>query len=243
MTVLLLTTLLGLSLPAHASDAPIERVPASRVDAAGAHGAAEAHGEGQGGHGDGHVYYTDDSDHDGIPNWRDATHGSEPNEDSYVIWNLAFHAFNFGLLALIGFWFVRRPVIDTFRTRALTIRTELTETARRRDEAHQRHQELLARLDKIEGEVHTLEAEAEVDAKREEAKLIERAERESQRIVEQAERNIRDEARRARFELRAEAVDLAIQLARSTLADGVNKKDQQSLARDFLSSIREEDRV
>jgi F-type H+-transporting ATPase subunit b len=246
MTVLLMLALFG-SGSAFASDAPVAPIehapaanPAAVEGAVQGHGGGDAHG---GGHGEQHVYYSGDTDHDGVPNWRDPTNGAVPNEESYVVWTLGFHAFNFLLLLALGVVFVRRPVMDTFRTRALGIRNELTESARRRDEAHQRHQELLARLDKIETEVQAMEAEAEVDAKREEAKLIERAEREAARIVEQAERNIRDETRRARIELRSEAVELAVQLARSTLAEGVTKKDQQALARDFLSSIQEGDRV
>ncbi|MEZ4240799.1 MAG: hypothetical protein R3F59_32520 [Myxococcota bacterium] len=232
---------LWLSGAAHASDAPVEHAPAavpSSVDQAVEN--ADSHDEHGSEH---HAYYTDDDDHDGVPNWRDPMNGDVPNNDTYIVWSVGFHIFNFLLLVVLGVVYVRRPVADTFRTRALGIRNELTESARQRDEAHQRHQELLARLDKIEGEVRTMEAEAAEDAKREEAKLVERAEREAARIVEQAERNVRDEARRARFELRAEAVDLAIQLARSTLAEGVTKKDQQALARDFLKSVQEGDRV
>lgn len=237
MTVLLFLLHVG---SAAASDAPVEHGPAAHPEAV--EGATEAH-EGGGHAAGGHVYYTDDDDHDGVPNWRDPTTGAEPNTSSYEVRNVAFHAFNFLLLLGLAVAFVRRPVLDTFRSRALGIRTELTESARRRDEAHQRHQELLARLDQIETEVKAMEAEAEVDAQREEAKLIERAQREAARIVEQAERNIRDETRRAQHELRAEAVELAVQLARATLAEGVTKKDQQALARDFLSSISEGDRV
>jgi F-type H+-transporting ATPase subunit b len=169
--------------------------------------------------------------------------GAEPNEDTYVISSLGFHLFNFALLVGVILYFTRRPVADTFRDRALAIRTELTETARTRDEAHQRHQELLARLEKIENEVRQLDQDAEGEAKREEEKLIERARRESARITEQVERNIRDEATRARTELRQEAVDLAIQLAESTLRQGVSASDQQALARQFLDSVKGVDRV
>jgi F-type H+-transporting ATPase subunit b len=205
------------------------------------HGAAE-HGEEHGEHA-AHHYYTDDDDGDGTPNWRDPYNHSEPNEETYVVSSVFFHALNLALLLGVLVYYVRRPVTDTFRERALAIRTELTETARTRDEAHQRHQELLARLEKIENEVRTMDQEAEVEAKREEEKLIERAKREAARITEQVERNIRDESTRARTELRQDAVNLAIQLAEATLRQGVSTADQQALARQFLDSVKGVDRV
>jgi F-type H+-transporting ATPase subunit b len=206
-------------------------------------GEGGAHGEEHGGEHAVHHYYTTDDDGDGTPNWRDPYTHDEPNVDTYVLSGVGFHLVNLLLLLGVVGYFVRRPVADTFRERALAIRTELTETARTRDEAHQRHQELLARLEKIENEVRGLDQDAEADARREEEKLVERARREAARIKEQVERNIRDESTRARAELRQDAVDLAIQLAESTLRQGVSSADQQLLARQFLDSVKGVDRV
>lgn len=221
-----------LPLAVAAPDAP--HAPASHGTPAEA-----SHGEGhdEGGHGGGHHTYTTDDDHDGVPNWRDRMNGAEPNEDTYVVSAVGFHAFNLLLLLGVAGWFLRKPVADTFRERALEIRHDLTDSARKRDEAHQRHQDLVARLSRIEDEVRGLEAEAATEAKREEEKLVERAHREAARIAEQAERNIRDEVTRARHELRTEAVELAVKLAEETLRKGVSHADRQALAREFLSSL------
>ncbi len=202
--------------------------------------AEEPHAAVTGEHAEGvqHVTYSGDDDHDGVPNWRDPANGSEANEDTYVVTSLAWHAFNLTLMVGIIAWFVRRPLMDTFRDRALGVRKELTDAARRREEAQRRHQDLITRMDRIEHEVADLEDHAEADARREEEKLVERAEREAARIAEQAERNIRDEVQRARTTLRTEAVELAIQLARATLENQVSKADQQVLARDFLASLK-----
>jgi F-type H+-transporting ATPase subunit b len=183
------------------------------------------------------VTYTDDDDHDGVPNWRDPANGSEENE-AYVVTSVAWHAFNLTVMIAIIAWFVRRPLLDTFRDRALGVRKELTDAARRREEAQRHHQDLIVRLERIEQEVAAMESQAEVDARREEEKLVERARREAARIGEQAERNIRDEVQRARTTLRTEAVELAVQLARKTLENEVSAADQQILARDFLASVK-----
>lgn len=240
--------LVGLLLTAanEAGAVDVPHAPAHGAQTAGAHpsGDSAEHGTDAAAHEGEHEYtYTGDDDHDGVPNWRDPMNGSEPNTHTYVVSSLGFHALNLALLLGVLVYFVRRPLVDTFRDRALSIRTDLTESARKRDEAHQRHQDLLARLEKIENEVQKMESEAEGDAQREEEKLIERAHREAGRILEQAERNIRDETTRARIELRKEAVELAVQLAEATLQSGVSPADHQNLAREFLRSVKGADHV
>lgn len=185
------------------------------------------------GAGDAH-YYTGDDDHDGVANWRDS------DSELYVVDDVGFHAFNVLLLLGVVFWFARRPIRDTLRERALGIRRELTDTARERDEARQRYEELEARLAGFATELEAMRAEAAREAQAEEQKLIERAHSEAARVAEMAQRNIRDEVTRAQLELRKEAVELAVQLAEATLARNVAPEDQLRLAREFLDSLNNE---
>lgn len=198
-------------------------------------GGGGGHGEGE--HGEGHVLYTGDTDRDGVANWLDPKNGTKENE-AYVCGEIGWHAFN--LLIFIGVigYMARGPMLDTFRHRALDIRKGLTDSARQRDEAHQRHQELVARLSAIEQEVETMQTRATEEAAAEEASLVARAEEAATRISEQAERSIQDEARRARQALRKEAVELAVQLAETTLTSKVSSDDQQKLASAFLASLK-----
>lgn len=201
----------------------------------GGHGEAGHDGE----HGD-HHYYTDDNDGDGIPNWRDSDDGTFDTPETYVVSSLIFHAINLAILLGVIFYAVRRPVGDLFRDRARQIRADLTDSARQRDEANQRHQELVARLEKIQGEVDDMAEQAKVAAANEEANMVERAQREATRIAEQATRSIRDETTRAKNVLRREAVELAVKLAEDTLRNSVASDDQRTLAQDFLDSLQQE---
>jgi F-type H+-transporting ATPase subunit b len=239
--ILLVAAAMSAASPAFAAGGghgePAHAAPAGHGAEAG-HAAEGGHGAAEGGdHGGGHHYYTADDDHDGTANWLDS------DSDMYQVKALGFHAINLlCLLALIG-WFARKPIGDIVRERALGIRKELTDTARARDEAHQRHQELVARLDKLHGEIEEMEAKARAEAANEEQKLVERAEREAQRLGETAERNIRDEATRARLALRRDAVELAVKLAEGILARNVTSSDQQALARDFLQALETDPRA
>jgi len=204
-----------------------------------AHG-DDAHGDdAHGDHGD-HHYYSADDDNDGIANWRDPMNGDQPNEDTYVLDKLVLHAINLALLVALLLYFVRQPIADALRTRALTIRKDLTDSARARDEANQHHEEVSARLVAIETEIQALRNEAIAEAAILESKLVERARDEAERIAAGAERKIRDEAQRARLELRRDAVQLAVELAETTLRERINAEDQQRLAREFLTAIHDD---
>lgn len=221
--------------PAHASsphDTPVEAPAGHGGESGGAHA--------KGGHG--HHYYTDDDDHDGIANWMDATNGSEPNTETYILKSVGLHTFNLVVLLAVLVYFVRRPFADFWRERAHDIRKELADSARKRDEAQQRQADIQARLDRIEGEIAAMHATAEKEARQEEEQLVERARKEAQRIGEQAERSVRDEVVRARAALRADAVELAVKLAETTLRSRTSDADQAALARAFLQSIDEGER-
>lgn len=178
------------------------------------------------------VDYTGDHDGDGTPNWRDSDH-----EEAYVILKLGAHLFNVSLLFGLIWWGAGAALKNGIAQRAGTTRKELTDTARDRDEARQRFEELGQRLQAFESEMAEMKATAESQAKAEEEALVARAHQEAARIAATAERNIRDETVRAQVALRKEAVALAIQLAEQTLKGAVQESDQTRLAAQFLQSL------
>ncbi len=221
--------------PAAHGEAPVGHEEGVGHDAAAA-GAEGAHAEGEGHHA---VSYTGDDDHDGTANWMDGD--SVDAKGKSVPTRLGQHFYNFLILfGILGFA-LRQPLSDAIKNRASLIRKELTETARARDEARQRFDELNARLGAFEDEVQRLRADAETDAKAEERKLIERANAEAARLTKNAERNIRDELVRARVALQEDAVSLAVKLAEQTLKSQVQSEDQRRLARQFLDSLNQQE--
>jgi F-type H+-transporting ATPase subunit b len=230
---------------AHEPAAPADAVGRGEAGADHGHGeAGEDHGHGGGaGHGaaggehgaatggEHHADFTGDHDDDGTANWLDA------DSPDFVVGGIAQHALN--LLILVGVigYFGWRPVGDALKTRAHDIRRSITDAAKIRDDARRQHDALVARLGAFEQELAKMKAEAEVEARVEEERLVARARQETARIAETAERNIRDEVVRAKVALRKQAVDLAVKLAEQTLREEVNADDQRRLAKEFLDSL------
>lgn len=221
------------SAPEHGEAAAAEHAAGHGEGAAG-EGAA-SHEGGKHAAGAHHVDYTADDDHDGKANWMDA------DSDAYVLGGIGQHLFNLVVIGAVLFFVARRPLMDAIKDRAAGIRREVTEAAKVRDEARQRHEDLVKRLSSFEDEVKKLRSDAEADVKAEEKRLTERAHEEAARIGQVAERNIKDELVRAQVALRKEAIDLAVQLAETTLRSEVKSGDQQRLASQFLSSIRQDE--
>jgi F-type H+-transporting ATPase subunit b len=178
--------------------------------------------------------YTADDDHDGTANWIDS------DSELYVIKPIAFHVLNLAILGAILGFVLRGPIGDALRNRASGIRKELSEAASARDEAKRRADALAARLAKFEDEVTAMRDQAKAEAAAEEARLVKRAHEEAARIAEASQKSIRDELVRAQVALRKDAVDLAVQLAESTLREQVQPDDQKRLAEAFLASLNQE---
>ncbi len=196
----------------------------------GDHGGDHA-AEGDHGGGAHHADYGGDADGDGTANWLDS------DSEDFQLLKLLLHLINLTLLLGLLTYVARRPLADALSNRAASIKKEITDAARSRDEAQQRFDELEARLSGFEADVAKMHAEAAEDAKVAAAALIERAHAEADRIKLGAERSIRDETTRARTALRDDAVRLAVQLAEDTLKAKVKAADQQNLAKEFLDSL------
>jgi F-type H+-transporting ATPase subunit b len=130
-----------------------------------------------------------------------------------------------------------RPIGDALKARAANVRDQLEEAKRLKAEADAQAAEVERRLAALDTQVAEMKAQAQADAAAESARIAARAEADAARLRETAERTLREETVRARNELRAEAVHLAVELARGTLARGVNAEDQQRLAREFLAAV------
>ncbi len=130
-----------------------------------------------------------------------------------------------------------RPIGDALKNRAATVREQLEEARRLKAEADARAAEMSARLAALDGQISEMKAQAKADAAAEAERIAARAEADVARVKESAERTIREETLRARNDLRAEAVTLAVALAKGTLAKNVSAEDQAKLAREFLATV------
>ena len=224
----------------HATEAHDDHATEAHDDhGAAAHGddhGAEAHGDDHGeGHGDGHhgLAYTGDTDGDGTANWLDS------DDEHYMLTTILFHVINFSLLVGLIVWGAKGSVKSFLHRRKLDIEDGITEAARLRKEAAERHDAVTARLAKLEDEIAGIHSRAQAEAEAEAERIRTQAAATAKSLVETAERQIRDEAKRASQALKAEAVELGVELATGILRNQLQAGDQRRLAEEFLASVNE----
>ncbi len=163
--------------------------------------------------------------------------GGESDEYALKPDQIAFGAINLTIFLVILYFLVRKPISAAIAARAASIRSGLDDAARVQAEAKARFDAVERKLASLDDELVELRVDARKDCDREIEVLKARADVEAARVRESAERAIREETERARAEIRQEAVQIAVKLARETIARSISPQDQERLAREFLAAV------
>lgn len=210
-----------------------EHHPAPEHDPGAEHGghgghegqAVDAHGgEHGGGHGAVH----------GIENWFSFSFG--PGK-KYQNGPFAFAIINFIILLWIVVRFGKKPFVQFLENRHTTIRDNLAEAQRMREEAQQRLDEIKGKLSNLEREITEIKDAVRKDAELERDRIIADAKSQAEDLVTAADRTLDDELRRARRRLEAEAVSAAMQAAEKMIRQQISDADRKRINEDYYKQI------
>lgn len=209
-----------------------EHHPAPEHDPAAEHGghgghegqAVDAHGEHAGAHGGAH----------GIENWFSFSFG--PGK-KYQNGPFAFAIINFIILLWIVVRFGKKPFVQFLENRHTTIRDNLAEAQRMREEAQQRLDEIKGKLSNLEREITEIKEAVRKDAELERDRIIADAKNQAEDLVKAADRTLDDELRRARRRLEAEAVSAAMQAAEKMIRQQISDADRKRINEDYYKQI------
>jgi len=134
---------------------------------------------------------------------------------------------NFGILAGILFYFLRKPVSQSLADRQQSIRNELEGARKAKQEAEAKYEEVKRRLAVLEQEVLRIGDDFRAEGARQRERIVEEAAHAAEAVRQQAQATGANEVKRAVDELRSQAADLAIQLAADKLAKAYTLEDQK----------------
>jgi F-type H+-transporting ATPase subunit b len=188
-------------------------------------------------------------DEHGVPkiNWYQGILGERAGVEPDLLWRspgmpvpyavLALNSFLlFGLLYAVG----RKPVMEALKRRKARIMHGMEDAARMKVDAARRLAEYEEKLEGIEHEIERVRHEMRESAEAERARILREARERRQRMEREARLLIEQELKAAREMLYREAVAAAVDSAANALAVQVNAADQQRLARDYLSVVRDQ---
>ena len=187
----------------------------------GAHGAEPgAHG---GGHGGG-----------GIENWFSFSFG--PGK-KYKNGPFGFAIINFIILVWLVVRFGKKPFVQYLENRHTTIRDNLAESQRMREEAKQRLDEIKGKLHNLEKEIAEIKANVRKDAELEKERFIADAREQADALVKAADKALDDELRRARRMLEDEAVSAAMEAAEKLIRQKLDDADRKRINEEYYQEI------
>ncbi len=155
------------------------------------------------------------------------------------LYDLLMKFINFGILAGILFYFLRKPATQGLADRTQNIRAELEEALRAQKAAEAKYEEVKRRVANLEEEIRRAHDEFQSEAARQRERIIDEARRAAESIRHQAEAAGTNELKRAIDELRAEAASLALQLAAERLAKAYTPEDQKKAVALTIKTIEE----
>lgn len=150
---------------------------------------------------------------------------------------LALKFVNFGILAGMLFYFLRKPVAQGLADRRTAIQRELEEALRAKEAAEAKYREFQAKVASLEAEVRQIREDFQAEGERHKSRILAEAEKAAEAIRAHAEAAGANEAKRATDELRAEAGRLAVELAEQLLVKAYTAKDQEQAVKLTIQNI------
>jgi len=154
--------------------------------------------------------------------------------------DFVYRLFNFALLAGILFWALRKAdvkgLLDARRSGVAKVLREAEEI---REEAERKLAEYTEKLEKATREIDEIYAAIKQEGEAEKNRILVEAKEAAERIRKQAQVSANQEVQQASVRLQAETARLAVQLAKASLLQSVNRDDQDRFVNDYLKKVVE----
>lgn len=152
--------------------------------------------------------------------------------------NLLWFTLNFLALVLILYKFLKKPVVDMFKSRQENILKQYNELLEKKKEAEARYVELQEKIKNLEKEAEAIYQNYVEQGMKEKERIIKEANIQAERIKQQAELYIQHELEKAKNMLREEVADASVKLAEELLRKNINEEDQKKIVKEFINEIK-----
>ena len=157
-------------------------------------------------------------------------------------WSSFFTAWvNFAIFAGIIIYFGGAHIQRFFANRREDFLRNMKAATEAREEAEARLEEYNAKLEALEKERQSLLDEYHAQGEREKQQIVENAKRQVEKMRDDAEATIAQEVKKAVAMLEAQAVDLAVEMAREKAIERLDAERQKKLFDRYVSQLDESD--
>ncbi|MFH1091392.1 MAG: F0F1 ATP synthase subunit B, partial [Pseudomonadota bacterium] len=153
------------------------------------------------------------------------------------IWDFVYRVMNFGVLFVILFVVLRKPLRQLFRNRRERIRETLADLEQKKAEAEARFKEIEARLADLDAERQKIIADYVREGEREKENIISNARQMAERIQRQAQIAIAQEIKSAKSDLTKEIAEKSAAMAEELIKKNIDDHDQERLVEEYLDKV------
>jgi F-type H+-transporting ATPase subunit b len=150
-----------------------------------------------------------------------------------------FALINFGIFALIMYRLAGKPLKNFVAERHTSIRKDLDEASRLRQEAEAKLKEYERKVAGVEAEIDALVKGIQQEAETEKQRILAAAAEQAARLKVDAQKQIAAEIARARTELRRGVIEAAVAAADEILKKQIGADDQRKMAERYVVELEQ----
>lgn len=151
--------------------------------------------------------------------------------------DLIWRIMNFGVLAAVLFFLLRKPLAKGLASRRQGIKDQLDDLEKQKQEAAKQLAEYKEKLSRLDEEAEKIIAQYIQDGEAVKAKIIEEAKAVSEKLQVQAKKNIEHEFDKAKQELKAEMAEQAVAMAEELIKKHIKDEDQEQIIDEYLTKV------
>lgn len=144
---------------------------------------------------------------------------------------------NFGVLALLLFVLLRKPLPKMLNGRIEGIKAQLAELEAKKAEAEQQLAGYNEKLSDLEKEADKIVQEYVKQGNEAKARILKEAEASAEKLQIQARRAIESEFEQAKSKLQADVLEKSLKKAEEIIASQINASDQNQLIDEYLEKV------
>jgi F-type H+-transporting ATPase subunit b len=152
--------------------------------------------------------------------------------------NLLWFTLNFIVLFLILYRFLKKPIVDMFKSRQENILKQYNELLEKKKEAEAKYVELQEKIKNLEKEAQEIYQNYVEQGVKEKERIIAEANAQAERIKQQAQLYIQHEMEKAKAILREEIAEASVKLAEEILKKSITEEDQKRTVKEFINEIK-----
>jgi F-type H+-transporting ATPase subunit b len=163
--------------------------------------------------------------------------GHEGHEEITFMGDWLPRLVNFGIIAAIVVYFMRKPVRDFFKNRSAEIAKAMQESRDARERAAAALAEMEHKIKELEAEAARMVADAKERGEKDRQALIEEGRKVAADVQAQVKQGIDIEVQKAKAALAVEASLLSVDLAEGKIKKTIDTQDHERIVKEYISKV------